>query len=730
MNAHLTSRARSSFFGFSVVEMIITVAVLGTLATIAIGVMGSTHSNVKKAKLTSDVQKLNSIVAVYLGEGGSLAGLTDPDDVIDQLKTIRTTTDTKQNVGVMTGQGVDARLSVVMQSSAEAASSDPRALWDSTNNKFYISTTSGTAGVRNFDLDDTFMLTDYGNDANRAQSNVKYNANDGWVWANGNNSALPAVNPYDATTSTFPFQYDPTASVNGSGGNGVSVTTLATPSISPGSGSFYFAAFPGTATILAGPVPENASVLNYNIIRANGTSTGWVAYPGPVSLTYGDTLQAKNITTNSTFYGDSSVVSCTYQLIPTPLPSPVFSPPGGLYLASTWPNVSVDSNGAPGASSKISYQIIHSDGTSTAWSNYSSALSLYYGDQVIAKNVSTNTAMYADSPTSTATYNFTGSTQLPAPILADTFNSAGKRVITITPDESKFPMPAGYRIYYTTNGTDPGVKSTEDPVSGTLYDPTKAVLVPATNSAMAFEVIARVYPPTADKAHWDTSDAEHIDINLDVAPSPGLAYGRIDVDTSHLIYPIGRGSTDGHVHAYDDKFNVAYVNMMNILATGLRNIQAVIPNGVRFKLIVSNSNLSPGGLLTVNNTFDINNSATYTAVGPYSNIAFASLPVYSIDGCSGSTKLTKLSMNFASNALNVNGVMGSVTGWVRGNKPGRYGEARNGALTLQAVKVNADGSNAFTTSTALSSGGVQGFATSGLLWECTIFYHWNGGPYQ
>lgn len=729
MNASTTSRVRSYTSAFTIVEIVITVAVMGILAGLAMNIMGSTHSNVKRAKLTSDIQKLNSIVSVYLGEGGSLNGLSDPQAVIDQLKTIRTDVDSKQNVGVMTGQGVDARLSAVIQTVSEAASTAPRALWDSTNMKFYISTTSGTTGVSDFTLDDSLLLNQYGTDANRAQSKVKYNANDGWVWNYADNSALNSIDPFDATTSSFAFQYDPTASVNGSGGSGVSLTTLGSPIITPASGSFRFAVFPSTATILSGPVPENSSTVQYRVVHADGTSTAWTGYTGPVSLIYGDSVQAQNATTNNSSYATSSITSNSYLLVPTPLPTPLFSPAGGLFLASTWPTVTVNPNGAPSASSKTSYKITHLDGTSTAWADYSSALSLYYGDTISAKNVATDTNLYSDSTVVTATYNFTGSTQLPPPIMADTFNSAGKHIITITPDTSKFPMPPGVRIYYTINGVDPGVKSTEDPISGTLYDPTKAVAVPSSTPDMSFEVIARVYPPTADKTHWDTSNPEHIDINLNAA-SPGLAYGRIDVDTSHLIYPLGSGSTDGHVHAYDDKFNVAYVNMMNILSTNLRNIQAVIPNGVRFKLIVSNSSLSPGGLLTINNTFDVNNSATYTAVGPYSSTALASLPVYSIDGCSGSTKLTKLSMNFQSNALSVGGVMGSVTGFVRGNKPGRYGEARNGALTLQAVKVNSDGSSAFTTSTAQSNGGVQGFATTGLLWECTIFYHWNGGPYQ
>ncbi len=713
--------------GFTVVEIMISVAVMGILAAVAMNVMGSTQSNVKKAKLTSDVQKLNSIVAVYLGEGGSLAGITDPQAVLDQLKTTRSATDTKQNVGVMTGQGVDTRLSVVLQNSAEAASSSARALWDSTNQKFYISTASGTTGVANFDLDDSLMLNQYGTDANRVQSKVKYNANDGWVWSYGNNGTLAVVNPFDGDTSTFPFQYDPTASVNGSGGNGVSVTTLATPSIIPAGGSFYFSAFPSTATILAGPVPDDVSVLNYNIIRANGTSTGWLTYTVPVSLTYGDTVQAKNVTTNSTFYGNSATASSTYILIPSPLPSPAISPPGGSYLASVWPDATISSNSAPSASSKISYNIAHTDGSSTGWVDYSSALELAYGDTVSARNVATNTTLYANSPVVTANYNFTGSTKLLPPLYTDTYDSAGKHIVQINPDNSKFPAPVGYRIYYNTNGVDPGVNSSEDKVTGTLYNPATGIAVPASTTTGSFEVTARVYPPSADKAHWDTSDPNDFDINLTNVPGPGLGGGEIDVDTSHLIYAANRGTTDGHVHQYDDKYNVAYVNMMGFLDTKLRNIQAVIPSGTYFKLIISNPSLSPGGRIVINKTYNTADATTYSAVGTYASTAIASLPVYTTNGATGSTKLTSLSVNFANNT--VGGVIGTETGAVRANKPGPNGEARDGALTIQAVKCNANGTSAFTTTTATSNGGVQGVATSGLLWECTIFWHWKNGPY-
>ena len=63
---------------------------------------------------------------------------------------------------------------------------------------------------------------------------------------------------------------------------------------------------------------------------------------------------------------------------------------------------------------------------------------------------------------------------------------------------------------------------------------------------------------------------------------------------------------------------------------------------------------------------------------------------------------------------------------MKSNDPGAHGEWRNGALTIQAVAVDASGADTFTTDTSISAGGVQGGATSGLLWESTVFWHWNG----
>jgi hypothetical protein len=500
--------------------------------------------------------------------------------------------------------------------------------------------------------------------------------------------------------------------------NGSNPGVLPTPFILTHGGSFYLPQYPGLIYIDPNGAPTGTYTLCYQL---NGAGA-WIPYTGPFAVAPNTTVTAENVSNNTSLYSNSGTYTQTYILIPSVLPTPVVSPAGGVYNPSGWPSPTIDGNGAPGGgNSSISYMITHAGGSSTAWSTYYYPVPLTYGDTLIAKNVSLNATYYVDSPTTTQVYNVGGSTQLPPPLYTETTvtNSNGKNTTTtiaIYADTSQMQLPAGTRIYYTTDGTDPGVNSNEDPVKATLYDPTKPVVVP--NNAGYFEVNARLYPPLTGKAAWDASN----DSSDDVTNETLVASGNYDVDTSHLVYPLNKGTTDGHVHAYDQKYNTANLNMFNFADKQLRNIQTVIPAGVRFKLIMSNGNLSDAGSLVINGAAGVNPQS-------YENYPLSSLTVYSMDGVSGSTKLTSLAVNFSLASIKGGGLIPTETGAVRGNKVGKKGEYRDGALLLQAVAVNADGSAAFTTSTALSNGGVQGVAQTGLLWECSMFWHWNGGPY-
>lgn len=211
---------------------------------------------------------------------------------------------------------------------------------------------------------------------------------------------------------------------------------------------------------------------------------------------------------------------------------------------------------------------------------------------------------------------------------------------------------------------------------------------------------------------------------------PGIFCGHLDIDTSHLVYPPAKGTTDGHIHEWDDKFNSIYVNYFDMKTTTLHNIQRDIAATQKFKIIVANADLSPGARLVINKNYDENDPSTYVLVTQYDDIPIANLPVYSLSGVAGTTKLDKLEMHYLTTAIQNRQVIPTNTGDVRGNILGKNGETRNGALTLQAVKVNSDGTDGFTTKLSYSAGGVQGGALSGLAWESTTFWHWGGPSYH
>ncbi len=176
----------------------------------------------------------------------------------------------------------------------------------------------------------------------------------------------------------------------------------------------------------------------------------------------------------------------------------------------------------------------------------------------------------------------------------------------------------------------------------------------------------------------------------------GLKGGHFDLDTSSQLYPAGAGDTDHHVHEYDDKYNVTYADFFNLLDAKFKNITEAVPANARFTLVIKNAELSQGGILSLN--------GQKQSVLNFQNAA--SQQIYTLSGVSD-TKLSDLKIGFSPDAILNGGLIGTETGCVVKNDPGKLGEYRNGALTIQALEVG-----------------------GGLLWESTIFWHWDNGCYK
>ena len=205
--------------------------------------------------------------------------------------------------------------------------------------------------------------------------------------------------------------------------------------------------------------------------------------------------------------------------------------------------------------------------------------------------------------------------------------------------------------------------------------------------------------------------------------------GHVDVDTSTSIAPVGSGDTDAHQHGYDDKLAVTGVDLLDMKDAKTSPLPDVLAKDQAFKLVIANADLSDGARLVINETYDDEDYTTWTKATAYDDTPIADLTVWSLDGVAGTTKLEKAGVYFHALAIPLDQVHNSSTGCVKANDPGVAGEWRNGALTIQALAVDSDGNDAFKTDPSLSAGGVQGVATKGLLWEMTLFHHWDGACY-
>ncbi|MFQ5635978.1 MAG: pilus assembly protein, partial [Gammaproteobacteria bacterium] len=250
--------------------------------------------------------------------------------------------------------------------------------------------------------------------------------------------------------------------------------------------------------------------------------------------------------------------------------------------------------------------------------------------------------------------------------------------------------------------------------------------------------------------------------DLTLPNDPGLIGGHFDLDTAHNIYTFSNGTTDDHVHQWDDKYNRTTIDYFDIFGNDpLADIDAItnsVPTrNTPFFLTISNSALSPGGIIEINGaslgvtqyqalqTRWLNNAL---AVGERFPI-YKLNPVTPAEKAAGWVQLTSLKISFDAFAILKGDLVPTETSCVRGNDPGALGEYRNGALTLQAL--DASGFNGisydavndiyFAANTALH--GTHHYAmvhpdsivagqteyTQSLHWESTVFWHWKGGCY-
>jgi|GEM_PF-1491709 len=528
-------RGASPRAGFTLVEILLVVAVVAILSGVAMVAVTNTRESTRVSKLESDVATINAAIQVYQVNGGALPAIATPQQILDKLKTSADTASAAAIPGLH-GSVVDRRLWVDPNDPPTGA--EPRALWNGTAGRFVIAT-SGSNGVRNFLLDDTKAATNYGTEARTPGVVTQTN---GWVW-----------NYVDVA---------PTARGGPAGGPG---TTTGTSGTSPTSRSALQLNPPTFSRAGASQIPLTDFDISLTLANPNPAGSSQVFYSvngGAFTLYGGQTLVVTPNTSISAYaatndpdhWTDSASAPNTYTVDPVtlvltlnfPQTSFTFQQAGGAMVGvpavTPSPGTMTITNTAqipPSYQSSTQFDIRWTlDGTNpltAASPNVTGAFSGSVPTPSITINPDlwgTTSSVAVKAAAKAKTAWFLSSTPVqsatlaisPTTLTAPTFDSPSGTYFSGLPATINFASGALYpvnaRIYYTTDGTDPGNVG-GNPVSGAiLYSGTFNVLTLASPTST---ITARVYGPST-YPQWFTPSAAITSIYQLYFPPPWHGY--------------------------------------------------------------------------------------------------------------------------------------------------------------------------------------------------------------
>ncbi len=290
--------------GFTLMELLAAIAIVGVLSTAAVIMLGRTHVQTLQGKLESDVASLNRAVAVYVGFGGDLTAVEEPAEVLRRLKTRQSAVEAKSATG-LTGQFLDSRWEADLMSEEEASSDRPRVVWDPVTQLFVV-TSQGYPAVKGFSLGEP-----EGNEETEQREQVFSYAKQGqWIWDYQDRAPLdhgaPTEIPLSSGEDPIPV--------------GEVVTRLLYPPAfaTPG-GKFSASDFPVSLVLTEGNPPGTAGI----IYRIDGGP--WTDYTGPITVPPGASVRAYSSANDPSVWRDSSQLVQVYEATPTVLIRPLIS---------------------------------------------------------------------------------------------------------------------------------------------------------------------------------------------------------------------------------------------------------------------------------------------------------------------------------------------------------------------------------------------------------------------
>jgi len=286
------SKPSRTLAGFSLVEGLVVVAVIGLMATALIPAISGAPDAAKKAKLEQDVVIVNNAIDAYLVAGGPQAGLS-ASGVIETLKQKIYGGVAAEMIGP---QGPFLDPTVVTRPTDFAWSArfeaSPRPRFVVQNSRDGVVFARGPASV---------------------VAGPAAGSKPSWLWSYAAPGAGPASKPI--------FEPETIEAVTRLGISSSILAGLAAPVISPASQTLTISGFPLLVNIV-NPNPPGSSLVYYKI--NSGSYTLWVN--SPFNVDPGSTVIAAAVSIDPSRYYNSPASTATYQVTPLTLAVNVSAP--------------------------------------------------------------------------------------------------------------------------------------------------------------------------------------------------------------------------------------------------------------------------------------------------------------------------------------------------------------------------------------------------------------------
>lgn len=516
--------------GFSLIELMVVVAALGLVATVGFGVFSHYKAPIAGMKLEKDAATLNAAVSSYLASGGALDSVTEVEAVLAKLKT-RAAAEQVAEIAGLKGTFLDRRVKAVMQTAAEAATSEPRLVWNESLKRFNVAT-GGEAGAKKIVLDEAIT----GAPAEETRDvKLKLATEDKWVW-DYSESSLPSRKSYsEVPVATI---VPTSASTPGAGSMG----PLQAPSFSEAGGNRPLTDY-NLTLILSDPNPPGTSQM---MVSTDGGSSWNIYSSAAISVSIGMTVSAYSASIDPDDWLDSPVVSEVYTTTPVELELDFVSPQLAVNYAEVGGAMIPGGSGSINPLTPAMITLANSAEIPTDYQN-DSVFTVHWSydgsDPRTSSSRQTTPAFSGGYPGQEIEYSLPwwgNGSVLPVQAVAQSFDtdivtdsSVKAQVFSVNPIYLRAPVitfsganveidavtdygdtPVGARIYYTVDGSDPGDLNGV-PTSGTLYTGP----FPAATIAGGDPVKARVYGPDAFE-HWFTASP----IAMETAPTAAIVF--------------------------------------------------------------------------------------------------------------------------------------------------------------------------------------------------------------